>query len=121
MILGPHRGTRAGGVGARPLGHRPALEHAVRFEPEIVMEPCRVMLLDDEAMPSLTFLAFRDLARGFGGQLEIALLPILGERVGAGTVTRPSWPASVLRTPFSLGASASRWGAVSWPRPTRGA
>jgi len=84
MTLGPHRKPLVGGIGARPRGHRPALEHAVRLEPEIVMEPCRVMLLDDEAVPRLTFLAFRDLARGFGGQLEIALLPIWGEGVGAG-------------------------------------
>src|SRR3546814_7611228 len=99
MILGPHRETLAGGVGARPLGHRPALEHAVRFEPEIVMEPCRVMLLDDEAVPCLTFLALRDLARGFWGQLVIAILPIFGEGVGAGLVTQIG--RAPVCTPFS--------------------
>src|SRR3546814_1904029 len=41
MVLGAHRETLVGGVGARPLGHRPAFEHAVDFEADVVMEPRR--------------------------------------------------------------------------------
>jgi hypothetical protein len=32
----------------RPFGHRPGFEDAVKFEPEIVVQPRRRMLLDDE-------------------------------------------------------------------------
>ena len=35
---------------ARTLGDRPALEHAVELEAEIVMEAARGVLLDDEAV-----------------------------------------------------------------------
>ncbi len=34
---------------ARALGHRPAFQNAVQFQPEVVMQPPRVMLLHDKA------------------------------------------------------------------------
>ena len=37
------------GIDRRTLGNRPGLEHAVQFEPQIVMQPRRVMFLNDEA------------------------------------------------------------------------
>src|SRR3546814_7112191 len=104
MVFGAHREAFVGGVGARPLGHRPAFEHAIDFEAEVVMEPRRVMLLDDEAIARLTFLALCDLPRGLGGQFEIALGIILGEGVSAGHCC-PPWPRP---RPRAGGARRSR-------------
>ena len=39
------------GIEARPARHRPALHHAVEFQPQIVMQPPRGMLLNDIAGP----------------------------------------------------------------------
>src|SRR5882757_4190857 len=57
--------------------HRPGLEDAVEFEPEIVMQPGRIVLLDHEA-PQLRRRNL-DLARRLAGLLEIALLAVDGE------------------------------------------
>src|SRR5277367_2064631 len=38
---------------ARAAGHRPALEHAVERQPEIVMEPGSVVFLDNEDIAAL--------------------------------------------------------------------
>src|SRR5690242_8194383 len=40
-------------VEARPFRHRPALQHAVQFETEIVVQAPRRVLLDDEGQPGL--------------------------------------------------------------------
>ncbi len=82
MVFGADREALVVGIGARPLGHRPALEHAVDFDPEIVMQPRGIMLLDDEA-PSVfgaLGLGLGDLASRLGGQRKVALGIILGER-----------------------------------------
>src|SRR3546814_20564908 len=80
MIFGAHREPLVVGVRARPLGDRPAFEHATRLEPEIVMEARRVVLLAAEAIAG----AVRDIARGFGGQLVLALFVSLGAGIGPG-------------------------------------
>src|SRR3546814_14788538 len=107
MVLGAHRETLVGGVGARPLGHRPAFEHAVDFEAEVVMEPRRVMLLDDEAVA----FSLCDLARGLGGQLEVALGIILGEGVSAGHPRHPLYRRSDERRVGKecVSTCSSRW------------
>ena len=38
-------------IEARPPRHRPALQNAVELEPEIVVQPRRGVLLNDEAVP----------------------------------------------------------------------
>jgi hypothetical protein len=38
-------------VQRRAFSNRPGLEDAVQFEPKIIVEPRRMMLLDDEASP----------------------------------------------------------------------
>ncbi len=43
-----HRETLFAGHEARSARHGPALQHAIEFKPEIVMQPCRRMLLHDE-------------------------------------------------------------------------
>ncbi len=50
MVLDRDRKTLFPGDEARAARHRPALQHAVHFETEIVMEPPRVVLLHDEAV-----------------------------------------------------------------------
>src|SRR5204863_8726537 len=59
-----------------PLRHRPARERAVALEAEVVVEPPRVVTLDDEdrLLPS-----FLRLAEGFRGLLGVALAPVLRE------------------------------------------
>ena len=48
MILNLDRKPLLAGNETRAAGHRPALHYPVEFEPQIVMEPPRRMLLDDE-------------------------------------------------------------------------
>ena len=57
--------------------YRPGLEHAIEFEPEIVMQPRRIVALDDEAQP----LPLRDsrFAGRLGGQAEVAFCAIGSE------------------------------------------
>ena len=57
---------------ARATRDRPALQHAVHLQPEVVVKPAGCMLLDDEAVsPGLDLSALR-----LGRSLEIALLVI---------------------------------------------
>src|SRR4029453_10395234 len=48
MVLDVHRQAPLERVEARPLRHRPALERAFELEAEVVVQPRRRMLLDDE-------------------------------------------------------------------------
>src|SRR5205085_1176068 len=50
----------------------------VGLEPEVPVQPRGVVLLDDEAVAAL---AVRELARRLGGELEVALLVVFGERI----------------------------------------
>src|SRR5215207_1839512 len=47
MVLGRDGQPLLAGDQARPLRHRPALQHAVELQPEVVMHAPRSMLLDD--------------------------------------------------------------------------
>ncbi|MCY1229696.1 hypothetical protein D9M72_420720 [compost metagenome] len=49
VVLHMDRDTLFAGIVARALGHRPTEQHAIEFEPEIVVQPLRPMLLDHEA------------------------------------------------------------------------
>ncbi len=48
VILDVHRQPLVGRVEAGPLRHRPALQHAVQLEPEVVVQAARRVLLDHE-------------------------------------------------------------------------
>ena len=50
MVLGPYREALDRRIGRRTFGHRPAFEHAVRLDPEVPVQPRRIVLLDDEAV-----------------------------------------------------------------------
>ena len=49
MVLDMDRHALFLRVEARPLGHRPAQQHAVELEPEVVVQAGGPVLLDDEA------------------------------------------------------------------------
>ena len=51
------------GIEARAARHRPALHHAVEFEPQIVMQPPRRMFLNDVAVTAAAALAAARLRR----------------------------------------------------------
>src|SRR3546814_4079534 len=50
MVLGPHREAFLARIEARPACHRPALEHAVDLEPQVPVQPRRVVLLHHEGV-----------------------------------------------------------------------
>jgi hypothetical protein len=77
MILDLHREPPVVGIERWSLGDRPGLEHAVELKPEVVMQPPRVVLLDDEA-PAL---GRNDpvVATGLGGLGEVPFSPVFRE------------------------------------------
>src|SRR5947209_20324663 len=78
MILDVHGEAFLARYQTRPARHRPALHHAVEFEPEVVMQPrCRV-LLDHEGVAAALDLA----AARLRGDVELALLAVFLERHG---------------------------------------
>src|SRR5512146_1857446 len=72
VILGPHRQAVLAGVEARAFRHRPALEHSVELQPEIPVQPGRLMLLDDEAVALALELAPLGLLRL--GEVALAII-----------------------------------------------
>ena len=48
MSLGPNCQPLYLGIWRGALGHSPALEHAVDFEPQVPVKPGSIVLLDDE-------------------------------------------------------------------------
>ena len=79
VILGPHREPLCIGIGRRALGNRPAFQHTVVLQPQVPVQPGRVVLLDHED-PVLA--AFARLTRRLLGAGKIALCVILGEWIG---------------------------------------
>ncbi len=76
MILDMHGEALFARHEARAARYRPALQHAVHLEAEVVVEARGVVLLDHEAVAALAALApFR-----LGGGAEIPLLPVDVER-----------------------------------------
>src|SRR5207249_498259 len=73
VVLGHHRQALVLGVEARALGDRPALEHALHLETEVVVQARGRVLLDHEgASLLLLFLASR-----LGRDREVALAVVL--------------------------------------------
>src|SRR5262249_60370950 len=104
VILGADRQPLLADDQAWPAGHRPALERAVKLEPQIVMNPARVVLLHDE-LPALP-LAVRRL--GLGGAAEVAVLPVIRERGGFTARCRSSsFPPRCPDRPFRVPGRAA--------------
>src|SRR5690606_4631692 len=62
---------------ARAFGYRPALQHAIHFKPQVVVQPARGVLLDNEAVTARRLLPRAPRFRRGG---EIPFLAICGER-----------------------------------------
>ena len=80
MVLGRDGQPLLAGDQARPLRHRPALQHAVELQPEVVVQAPRSMLLDDVGVARRR----RRLARRLGRLGEVALGVVGVERLGHG-------------------------------------
>ena len=78
MVFGAHRKAFDIGIGRGALGHRPAFQHPVHFQPEVPVKPGGVVLLDYEQIAAGTVLL---LARRFGRLRKIALGVVDGEGV----------------------------------------
>ena len=73
MILHVDRQPLHARIQRRPLRHRPGLQHAVHFQPQVVMQTrCRMFLNHEHARTCGPFPA-----RGLGSHLEIAFFPVL--------------------------------------------
>src|SRR6202011_4603490 len=77
MVLDLDREPLVMRVERRSSRDGPGFENTVEFEPQIVVQPRRVMLLDDEA--ALLGRGDLDVAGGLRGLFEISLLAIGGE------------------------------------------
>jgi len=80
VVLDMDRQALDGRIEARPLWHRPALQHAVELEPEVVMRPAGHVLLDHEARLGGAAGAPRAGRAGrLGGAREIALAVVFAQ------------------------------------------
>ena len=85
MVFGLDRETLDRRIVARTFWHGPALEHAVQFEPEVVMQVARGVTLHDELERGVHLRALRrrrvriDAATRFGRGAEVALGVIVAE------------------------------------------
>jgi hypothetical protein len=84
MILDVHREPLHRRIERRPLRHRPAQQHAVVLDAEVIVQVAGEMFLDaEEARLALAGVQRLFLiALGFERLLEIALLPVFIERHG---------------------------------------
>ena len=87
VVLDVHGELPGRGVERRAAGHRPAGQHAVDLEPEVVVQPPGAVALDDEP-PSP---ALGRGTRRLGGHVEVALRAVLPQLLPA-RVTFP-WHA----------------------------
>ena len=76
MVFDVRRQPALRWVKRRPFGDRPADQHPFHFEAKVVVQPCRPVLLHDEAVAA----AWVRHALGLGSLAEIALSLIFGER-----------------------------------------
>src|SRR2546429_542467 len=97
LLVRAHRG---------PLGHGPALQHAVDLQPQIVVEPARRVLVDHE--PAAAGRAGP--AEGLGGRGRFALAPGL-----LGGAASPPAPGSPRARPSSCPPRAPPWRAAGFP------
>ena len=83
MVLGAHGEPLFAHDQAWSPRHRPALERAAELEPQIVVDPARVVLLHDE-LPALALVGAA-LRLGLRRAAKVALLLVVLERVAAGS------------------------------------
>src|SRR5262249_30984722 len=78
VVLGLHGQPLVRGIEARSLRHRPALEHALHREAEVVVQPRGGVLLHHEGAVAAVGLR----PRGRGRDREVPLAAVLAERRG---------------------------------------
>ena len=79
MILDVHGQALLPRVQAGPLRHRPAEQHAVQLEAEVVVQAGRRVLLDQEAARAVRARSGRGVAGRLAGDPEVALPVVFGE------------------------------------------
>jgi hypothetical protein len=79
VILDVHGEPLHLGVEARPLRDRPAQQHAVELEPEVVVQSGSGVLLDHETELAVGARGDRGVAGGLAGDAKIALAVVLVE------------------------------------------
>src|SRR5437879_12460753 len=77
MILGPYSQPLDSGVERRPLGHGPGCQDSVHLQPEVVVQPGRIMLLDYK--DAVAARAAPDATGGFGCLTELPLSAVFLE------------------------------------------
>src|SRR5438270_5157851 len=76
VIFDLHREMLFALLPRQTLGHGPRLQHAIHFQPKIVMQSTRIMLLNDETVGALN--TFRQwLACGLGSFSKVAFSFVL--------------------------------------------
>jgi len=113
VILGRHRQPLVSRVHRGSLRHRPGLEHAVHFEPEVKVVGAGGMLLDDEAAAVTWSLACLPGGLSAALQVPLASVGIQGQHLpGAVLALR-----RLLRHPcsFRWPAACRAWPGVRWP------
>ena len=113
MILGVHGEV----VHRRGLGqvfrHRPRHQHAVALQPEVVVQPAGVMLLDDERIALVrNGIRPRAPARGFSTASRMLRYSVSRSRTGARASGRPAPPAGPRRAPPARAPRRSAGGAT---------
>ena len=116
MVLGQHGQPFLAGDQARPLRHRPALQHAVELEPEVVMQAPRRVLLDDIGVAGRRSLAARRLRRL--GEVALGVIGVegLGHGGKVGKVGKAVIPSAapalseVEGSDLSIASKAPRFG-----------
>ena len=103
VVLGVDRQALLAGNEARSAGDGPAFQDAIEFEPQVVMEPARIMLLDAKAV-----------APGFAG---LALRLGRGGKVPLGRVRTQTLRARPARSPSRVAGSrpSARFGVPGRP------
>ena len=71
------------GIGRRRLGHRPAGQHAVAFQPDVVVQSARMVFLDDES-EAVCLLIWRPRGHWLRRLGRIAHAAIAGEPIPIG-------------------------------------
>ncbi len=105
VVLDVHGEPPDLGVEARPLGHGPADEDAVEFEPQVVVQAARGVLLDAEqaagqALRAAGFGPGLGRTLGLGGLAEVALAPVRAQAGhGDQLALRRRWPLRPLASP----------------------
>src|SRR4051812_12342016 len=95
MVLRPRRGKMLLRRERKPTRQRPRAENALVLEPEIPVQPPRMVLLDDEPGHGRLVLAA---PRGLGAGREVPLAAVRVKTIDRHAASYAPYPAAVPRT-----------------------